>query len=501
MAADRYTVVRGAQVLGRDFRSHEPADVLIKNNRIDALCQPGAEVPGDALIIEATDKLVMPGLVNAHTHGHGGLGKGWGDRWTLELLLNAGPWISSARTLEHKYLAATLSAAEMISKGCTAAYDLYVEIPVPTVEGMHAVGQAYRDAGLRAVVTPMVADRTFFEAVPGLIDALPGHLAAHASKLRMAPAERTLGMCRELIERWPFDRRQVGVALGPTIPLHCTDDYLTGHRDLARELDVGLHMHVAESKIQALSGLKTYGKTLVAHLDALGLLHERFTAAHAVWLDTDDIKRMADAGASVAHNPGSNMRLGSGFAAVREMHDAGVNIGIGTDGAHCADNQNMFEAMRFASFVSRTRTHDYERWLATDEVLGMATTGSARALGMPDDYGVLQTGALADLVLIDLRSVNWLPVNDPANLLVHTENGQAVDSVMIDGELVYENREFLTIDIDALRVQASEALEDLTDLNADTRALCDELEHHVGHFCVGLARSPYHVHALAGHDY
>src|SRR5439155_447481 len=124
-----------------------------------------------------------------------------------------------------------------------------------------------------------------------------------------------------------------------------------------------------------------YGKTLTAHLDDLGVVGERFTVAHGVWLDDDDMRRLGERGASVAHNAGSNMRLGNGFADMRAMLDRRVNVGLGTDGANCSDNLNMYESMRLASFVSKAQRPDLERWVTTDEVVRAATEGSARALG------------------------------------------------------------------------------------------------------------------------
>src|SRR5690606_20882359 len=149
----------------------------------------------------------------------------------------------------------------------------------------------------------------------------------------------------------------------------------------AREYGVGLHSHVSESKVQAVAAIRHWGWSPTAHLDRLGLLGPDFTVAHGVWLDDDDMRRLADHGASVAHNPGSNMRLGSGIAHARRMLELGVNRGIGTDGASCSDNQNMYEAMRLASFASKVRTPDWRSWLTTEEVLTAATEGSARALG------------------------------------------------------------------------------------------------------------------------
>jgi guanine deaminase len=232
------------------------------------------------------------------------------------------------------------------------------------VEGLfqdeQAVGRAYADAGMRAVVAPMMADRTFYAAIPGLMDALGDALKDAVSRMASASGETHLEICRAALQTWPFDRERVRLALAPTIPLHCADEFMVGAARLAREYDTGFHTHLGESKIQAVSALPRYGVSLTQHLDTLGILGPNFTAAHAVWLDGDDVKRLADRGASVAHNPGSNMRLGSGIAPARQMLAAGVHLGIGTDGANCSDI-SQFEA-RLASSLP-VRGSDYRQWL------------------------------------------------------------------------------------------------------------------------------------------
>ncbi|MFQ5958589.1 MAG: amidohydrolase family protein, partial [Alphaproteobacteria bacterium] len=419
--APGFQVVRGGRLLDAARRGAAPADILIEGDTIREIGAAGMSAPADARVVDASDRLLMPGLVNAHTHGHGALAKGLGDRWSLELLLNAGPWISGKRTLDDKYLAGLLNAAEMVRKGCTAAYDLYFEMPLPTPEGIAAVARGYSGVGVRAVIAPMTADRLLYDAIPGLRDAVPEPLRARIDRVRAAPHEESIAVSRRLLHDWSFDRARIRPALAPTIPLHCSDDFIVACRDLAEEYGVGVHMHLAESKVQAVSGIERYGKTLAAHLDDLGLLGPGFTGAHCVWLDDDDIARMADAGASVAHNPGSNMRLGSGIAPVRAMLARGLDVGIGTDGSSCSDNQNMFEAMRFASFASRVQSPDYATWLATDEVVRLATEGSARALGFGDAIGRIAPGYKADMVFLDLANVNYLPLNDAVNQVVHCE--------------------------------------------------------------------------------
>ena len=499
--APGFKIIRGGRLLDAPSHRWDAMDVLIEGTRIVEIGPPGLGAPQEVEEVDARDRLLIPGLVNAHTHGHGGLAKGAGDTWTLELLLNAGPWMSGNRAVEHKYLSTLLCALEMVSKGCTACYDLYLEIPVPTRDGFEAVGRAYTDAGMRAVVAPMVADHTFYQAIPGLMASLPQGLRREAEKMRLAPGEATVEACRRMFEHWPFDTSRLRPALAPTIPLHCSDEFIVANRNLARDYGLGLHMHLAESKIQAVSGMSHYGKTLTAHLQELDFLGPTFTAAHAIWLDADDIKRLADHGARVAHNPGSNMRLGSGLAPVREMLAAGVDVGVGTDGANCSDNQNMFEAMRFASFVSRVRSHDPEAWLSTREVFSLATEGSARVLGLGDDIGRIAPGYKADIVFLELDSINFIPLNDAVNQLVHSEDGSAVDGVMIDGDVVYWQKTFSHIDISRLRADVERAQSELAELNRDARDLAERLAEHVGHYCIGLGRKSYHVHAMAGVDY
>ena len=492
------TIIRGGRVL--DARAHraDPADILITGDTITEIGAPGLAAPSDATIVDARGKLLHPGLINAHTHAHGNLAKGMGDRWTLELLLTAASWIGGNRSLEDKRLSAKLGAVEMVLKGCTACYDLAFEWPAPTLEGLQAVGGAYAEVGMRAVVAPMVSDRTFFEAIPGLKPTLPPALQQSVEKLQPAPWKTSVENMGQALAGWRLDRDQVRLAVAPTIPHHCSDEFIRACVGLSREHGAGMHTHVAESKVQAIVGLQRYGKTLTAHLDDLGVVGPHFTVAHGVWLDTDDMKRLGDRGASVAHNPGSNMRLGNGLADMRGMLERRVNVGIGTDGANCSDNLNMYEAMRLASFASKAQGPDLERWVTTEEVALAATEGSARALGLEGKIGRLSPGYKADIVFLDLGHVNWLPLNDPTNQLVHTEDGSAVSHVMIGGRMIVDNRRLTTVDLGALAREAASARERLARLNAPGKELYEQLAAVVGRFCPGLAHTPYHVTRYIG---
>jgi guanine deaminase len=491
-------IIRNGRLLDIAGHRADPADILIEGDTIREIGPPGLAAPDDARVIDASDRLMMPGLVNGHMHGHGALAKGLlKESWTLELFLNSSPSIGGNRTLEDKYLCGLINAVEMVRKGSTACYDLFFEFPVPSVEGISELGRGYREVGVRATIAPMVADMTLYQALPGLMEAIPDEHRGGVDRFRLAQPEETLAACRKVFAAWPFDRDLIRPAIAPTIPLHCSDAFMQGCRDLAREFDLPLQTHLAESKSQAVLGTRKYGRTLTAHIDALGLIGPGFSAAHAIWVDDDDLARIAAKGGSVVHNPLSNMRFGSGLAHLRPMLQRGINVGIGTDGVNSSDSLNMFEATRLASMISRVQDPDYATWLAGEEVLAMATGGSAQALGFGDTIGRLAPDAKADIVFLDLAHIHYVPLGDIVRQIVFTESGAAVNSVMIGGRMVLEHGKLVTIDERRLRRDVERSFERLQGANAQNRAFAARLEPVVGTFCLGLCRSPYHVHRWA----
>ena len=489
----RFTVIRGGLLL--DVPSHTAAarDILIDGDTILEIVQPGTAVPGDVTEVDAGGRLLIPGLINAHTHGNGNLAKGMGDRWTLETLLNAGVFINGHRTDEDKYLSCLLGGLEMIRSGTTACYDLLGESPLPTVDGFHAAARGYDEAGVRVLLAPMVGDHNVYTAIPGLFDSLAPALRADAARYESAPTDQMLAAVRALLRGWRSPSPRITLAMAPTVPLYCSDRFITGCRDLARGAGMRLQMHVGESKAEAVGGIRRYGKTLTAHLDEIGFLGPDVTAAHGVWLDDDDMARMAHHGVAVAHNPGSNLRLGCGIAPAGPMRARGIPVGIGTDGSHCADGQNMFLAMRTTSLACRITTADYTQWLRTEDVIEMATAGSAQTMGMEGTIGKLAPGYKADIVFLDLGHVNFVPLNDPTNQVVTTETGASVDSVMIGGRLVLDRGRFPHVDFDRLRRRIEERIASLRALNENDKRIAALLEPAVGSYCVGLAREPYHI--------
>ncbi len=429
----RRTVIRGGLVLDAEGRASQ-RDVLIEDGRILAIDHPGFGVSDDARALSAADRLLIPGLISAHTHSHGALNRGAvDDKVSLEMFLTGAGASTRSRGLDDKYLSAALSAAEMIRKGCTACFDLSVEFPQASREGISAVARAYGDAGMRAVVAPMM-------------------------------------------------RRWIRPALGPTIPLHCSDAFLTGCADLAREHGVPLQTHLAESRAQAAIGLARYGRSLVGHLEQLGCLSERLSAAHAIWLNDDDIKRLGQSGVRVAHNPSSNLRLGSGVAPVRKMLENGIVVGVGTDASNTSDGQNMFEATRLASYLSRIDGFATEAWLSAADAFHLATEGSAKVLGF-EKIGRLAPGYEADIVFLRLDSPHFVPLRAPLIQMVFGENGASVRTVMIGGRIIFHDGKLLTLDEPSLRRQAQQAASRLDQANAETFASAAAVARLVGTFC------------------
>lgn len=472
------------------------ADIVVEEERFAAILTDDTPRPEDAEVIDADDCAIIPGLVNGHMHSHNNILKGLGDRWTLEMSLSQATALGGGRDLEMVYASAAIGAAEQLLKGCTSCYDMAFEYPMPTPEGLDTVARAYSDVGVRAVIAPLVADTAFFDAIPGLRHALEAQ--GFAPPAADTDGKAILDRLRALLRDWTWPRDRLRMALGPTIPLLCSDGFMTGCRDLAREFDCGLHTHLCESKVQAVTGLQRYGRSIPAHLHALGMLGPALTCAHAVWLSDEDRMRLADSGAVVVHNPGSNFRLGSGVADVRSMASAGVHIGLGTDGATCADSLNMFEAMRLMTHASRIFGAPHDSWVGAAEALRAGTAGSARALGFGEDIGRIEVGAQADLVLLELTRPHYAPLNDLTAQIVYGEDSSGVRDVMVGGRMVVRDRRLTTIDYPRLVRKINTHALELEARTGDDRALARGMALVAATFCHGMIRQEHESAAYVG---
>jgi 5-methylthioadenosine/S-adenosylhomocysteine deaminase len=335
--------------------------------------------------------------------------------------------------------------------------------------------------------------------VPGLSELLPADLRRTVEEMQPAPTKGLLELTERAIRRWHGSAEgRVQVAVAPTIPNQATDELLDGCAALALEYGVGIHTHLAESKVQVVESRRRWGKSIVARLAEHRVLGPGFVGAHSVWLDDDDLRMLADAGAAVAHNPGSNLRLGVGIAPVREMLDHGLAVGLGTDGSTCADNQNLFEALRIASVISTIRfPHETARWLDADTVWGLATSGTARVMGQPGDLGALAQGRKADLVLLRTDSIFLRPLADPVKALVYAETGASVDTVLVDGRVVLDQGRVTTVDETRIYARAQEAADRHRERAADAWALAGRLAPYVAAACRGAVTMPLPINRFA----
>jgi 5-methylthioadenosine/S-adenosylhomocysteine deaminase len=492
-------LLRNTAVMSAPAFVPESAEILIEDGRIGATLPPGAAV--DAEPCDMRGRLAIPGLVNAHTHSHANLLKGLADRWSLEMSLVNGPWVSGRRDAETMYWSTMVGAVDMLSRGCTACYDLVYEFPRPSQEGIEAVCRAYADAGMRAVVCPMVADRTLYDAVPGLAAAVEA--AGHGlTAFALADTGSILATLEGIVQRWPWDQERLKPALAPTIPMHCSDELIMGCRDIALRHGAGIHMHIAEARFQAVAAHERYSRSMIRFLDDLGVIGPAFTAAHGVWLDDADFRILADRGASLVHMPLSNLRLGVGVADVRAARGAGLAVGLATDGANSADNLDLFEVMKLATLVSRTFTRGPGAWVSARDALEMATVGSARCLGWGDKLGAIRVGMPADLAFIDQAGSAWYPRNSHAVQLVNGAGQGAVTDVMVGGNFVIRNRHFVSIDIDRVLAQAQDAADrvfsETAELRKKAEAMTPTVVAHIARVnerYAGAARLIEHAHA------
>jgi cytosine/adenosine deaminase-related metal-dependent hydrolase len=482
-------LIKGGLVADPASASVAPRDLLIENGLIASIVAPGGIDAANAEIHDANGRLILPGFVNSHTHGHSNLVKGVADRWTLEASLTNGPWLAGARDPETIYLSTLLGALDMLSKGCTACFDLVYEFPGPTVAGFAAVAQAYADAGMRAVLAPMVADKTLFTAIPGLMDALPKDLRETVRQFDLGDGDATVEAVECIVAAGNALPPGIGLAVAPTIPHHCSAQFLERCVELAERNGLPLHMHVAESRLQATTARQLWGMSPVRYLAERGVLRPGFVAAHGVWLDGSDLDLLAEHQCSLAHIPASNFRLGSGIAHLRPMLERGINIGLATDGANSSDALSMLQAMRLASYASRAFACPREDWLRASETVKLATQGGAELMGLKN-AGRIAVGAAADLVFFDLDHIDFIPLTDPINQIVTAADGASIRDVMVGGRMIVSNGHFTTVDASSLRDRVNEAVARLSSGLSDARALAERLEPHVVAFARSTADQP-----------
>ena len=458
-------LIRSARVLTLDDADREwpHADVVIEGGRIVAIGpDAGADWPRSfTRTIDAAGLLAMPGLINAHFHSPGNLMKGSLPGLPLEIFMlhEVPPLAAEGDAQRLAYVRTMIGALEMLRRGITAVHDDAYHVPVASTESVDAIMQAYADAGIRATVAIDQSNIVEYEKYPYLEELLP---EADRRAMDAAPRQSSaelLALYGHLIERWHgAEGGRLAAAVSCSAPQRVTDDYFAGLSALSKQHDLPFNIHILETKLQRVLGAQKFGKSLVRHVHDLGHLDERMMVIHAIWIDDDDIRLLAESGCTVAHNPVCNLRLGSGVMPYAKLRAAGVPICLGTDEMNTDDSVNLWFVGKTAALLHTLATPDYEQWPQPPEILAAMTRGGARAMRRADRLGQLAVGFDADLALLDLDTVSFTPLNDLKRQLVHCEDGASVRATIVAGRVVFEQGRITTVDEPALRAEMRELM-------------------------------------------
>ena len=428
---DNTILIKNALILSPESSLDGQKDVLIKNDIISEISDEIKEENVDK-IIDATGKILLPGLVNTHTHLSMTLFRGLADDLALDEWLNDNIWpIEANLNGYYCYIGALLGAVELIKSGTTTFSDMYFY--------MEDVAKAVEESGIRAVLSY------------GMID-------FGDEEKRKAEIEENLKLFKNCHNT--ADGR-IKVFFGPHSPYTASEELLKEVRKLADENGIGIHIHVSETQKEIDDVSSEKGLRPFEYLDSIGFLGPDVVCAHSVWLSDDEIEIIRKNDVKVSHNPCSNMKLASGIAPVSKLLENDICVSVGTDGASSNNNLDLIEELKTASLLQKVATLD-PKVLTSDETLAMGTINGARALGLDDEIGTVEVGKKADLILIDTNNANMVP--DSSNLssnIIYSANGSNVDTTICNGQILMENRKLTTLDEQEIYKKAREALDEL----------------------------------------
>ncbi len=401
--------------------------VLVKGERIEAV-GPFKELEArypQAEIIDFENSILFPGFINLHTHASMTIFRGLADDMPLMTWLENYIFpVEQHLRRDWVYWGAKLAIAEMLRCGVTTFVDMYLFEP--------EVIRAVEETGVRAALGE------------GLFDfPSPGY----------GPLEKGLALTKELLEKYAGHPR-IKIIVCPHATYTCSPETLKAAASLAEEFDTIFHIHLSETKEEVALIKARYGQRPPFHLERLGLLNERLLVAHAVQLVDEEIELFANRGVRVAHCPESNLKLGSGVAPVVALLEAGVLIGLGTDGPASNNDLDFFGEMRTAALIQKGLSFDPTK-LPAEKVFEMATSIGAKALKW-EGLGVLAPGAQADLAVVSLEAPHLTPFYDPFSLLVYSAKGGDVTDVMVAGSFVLRKGKILTFDEEETRKRVIE---------------------------------------------
>ncbi|MGM0787909.1 MAG: amidohydrolase [Thermodesulfobacteriota bacterium] len=410
-----------------EFEIIENGEVAVRDGRIVYAGNPGGLSEKNAgRVIDAAGGIVMPGLVNTHTHLPMSLFRGLADdlpleKWLAEHIFPAEAAHINPDTVRTGTL---LSCAEMLLSGTTTCCDGYFY--------ENAAAHAASEAGIRAVLGQ------------GIVD-FPTPDSPDPSK--------SIDAAAEFAHEWKNTSRRIIPSIFCHSPYTCSGQTLKRAKKAADEAGVIFQVHVSETRGEAeISGLEK-GGSVVSYLADLGVLDENTLASHCVWVNAVDISILHDKGVRVSHNPESNMKLASGTAPAPALINAGITVGLGTDGCASNNNLDMFEAMDFAAKLHKAELHD-PTVMDARTVVRMATIEGARALGMDRITGSIENGKAADIVIINSRRPHLVPMYNPESHIVYSVRGADISHVMVDGEMLVSDGQLVRMDLAAVMADA-----------------------------------------------
>ena len=407
--------------------SVKKGSILITDNKIQEISTKLSNNDADK-IIDGSDKITMPGLVNTHSHIAMTLLRGVGDDQALQTWLNDYIWPREAKLNENLvYVGSKLAMAEMIKTGTTTFNDMYFY--------MEQTAKAVEESGMRSVLGY------------GMID----FGDSEKTKSELKSTENLIHSCHNTANG------RIQVAVSPHAPYTCSEDILVKSKKLADKHDLKLHIHVSETEQEVKDLQNEKNLTPFEYLDKIGVLDSNTIAAHGVWTTPHEMEILKEKGVSISHNPSSNMKLASGIAPVNEYIKNNINVGIGTDGVSSNNNLDMFSEMKLAALLQKVNLLD-PQVLPAQETFNMATKNGAKALGI--DAGIIEEGKLADIILVNTLTPHMSPVRNPLSNIIYSALGNDVDTVICDGKVLLENKNLTTINekevIEDVKIAAAE---------------------------------------------
>lgn len=459
-------LIRDALVFDPSVDGHEPQprDILIVGDSIAAVTAPG-EALADASpqpgleIIDATDRMIVPGFVNAHYHSYDVLAKGMLEDMPFDVwALHSQPAYFGPRGRAELRMRVLLGAIECLRNGITTVQDMNTLLPQDE-ETLDTILAAYDEVGIRVVFSIALRDIGALDIAPFLPGNIPPDILARIAGVDRDPLPDLAFVEQQILRRKDLPGR-ISWGLSPSGPQRSSRILLEGIADIGRRHDLPVFTHVYETKAQTAKARAIYteqGGSMIRWLDEVGLLRPGTTLAHCVWLKPDEMGLLAERSVSVAHNPISNMKLKSGVAPMRALSCEGVNIALGCDNSSCGDCQNMFQAMKAFCLMAAVADPQPTGVHAADAIRA-ATVGGAKAVGLGGKVGSLQPGMKADMMIIDLTDPAYMPFNSATRQLVFSESGRGVETTIVDGRIVMRNRRMVTVDEAAIRAELAELM-------------------------------------------